>query len=331
MKSFLSFVLVGIWCPAANATEPPARQSTPPRNRIVRVVAVSQADLDRSKGDLLNQTMERLDRAGSFRPDIASLPEVFLPGDPEVVPGPVTQRLAAWARQHSSYVIFGLRTRAGGKLYNSAILLDRQGRVAGQYHKIHPTEGELGEGIHPGEEDPPVFETDFGKIGIQICFDVNWWRTWERLKDKGARIVFFPAAYPAARQLSALALTNQFYVVSSTQSRLSRIYDITGEELAVSGQFQPWAGAAIPIGKRLFEIDFHTRKAREIQKKYGPKVDLKWYHGDDWFTLASLDPELTVEDLMAEFGLTPLDDYRVRAGRAIDKARVGSRPAANSK
>jgi hypothetical protein len=49
-----------------------------------------------------------------------------------------------------------------------------------------------------------------------------------------------------------------------------------------------------------------------------------WLHDDDWFSLASLDPDLTVEDLMAEYGLTPLSDYRVRATAAIEKAREGA-------
>lgn len=291
------------------------------RNPLVRVVTVSQAGLDLNSSDILDRSMERLDQAASFRPDIAALPEVFVRGEPETIPGPITRRLAEWSRRNSSYLIFGLRTRSGDKIYNSAILLDRDGRVAGQFNKIHPTEGELSEKVHPGNPDPPVFKTDFGVIGIQICFDVNWLDGWKRLKEKGASIVFFPAAYPAALHLSALALENQYFVVSSTQSRLSRIYDITGEVVAVTGQFQQWAGAVLPLGKRLFEIDFHSQKAREIQKKYGSRVEVGWRHEDDWFTLASLDPELTVPDLIAEFGLTPLDDYRIRAAKAVEDAR----------
>ena len=58
-----------------------------PRNRIVRVVSVSQADL-RQGPKLLDETFERLERAASFRPDIAALPEVFVDGPPEAVPGP---------------------------------------------------------------------------------------------------------------------------------------------------------------------------------------------------------------------------------------------------
>ena len=294
----------------------------PPRNPVVRVVSIGQEYLDRTNRDrLLEDTMERVDRSAAFRPDIVALPEVFLPGDPESIPGPVTRRLAEWAERHSSYVLFGLRTKTDGKMYNSAVLLDRRGQLVGQYNKAYPTEKELADGVHPGDTDPPVFQTDFGKIGVQICFDVNWWDSWRKLKQKGARLVFFPAAYPADRQLAALAVANQVFIASATNSRLSRIYDITGEVLAESGRFQPWAGAVLPLGRRLFEIDFNTAKVRAAQMKYGPKIDLKWYHEDDWFTLASLDPQLTLEDLTAEFGLVPLNEYRERATKAVEEAR----------
>jgi len=297
------------------------------RNPIVRVVTVSQAELRGGNGDLLEETMARLQQASAFRPDIACLPELFSRKAPESVPGPVTERLSAWAREHSSYVVFGLKTIAGGKVYNSALLVDRKGQIVGQFNKMHPTENELAEGTIPGDAEPSLFETDFGTIGIQICFDINWWDNWKRLKQKGAKIVFFPSAYPAARQLSALALMTQTYVVSSAIRGPSQIYDITGQSLAASGHHQPWAAAALPIGKRLFEIDFHADKARAIQKKYGSKVELAFLHDDDWFTLASLDPDVATEDIIAEFGLTPLDDYRVRAGKAVEKARSAAKAA----
>lgn len=117
---------------------------------------------------------------------------------------------------------------------------------------------------------------------------------------------------------------NQYYIVSATMTRQSRIYDITGEVLAASGQYQRWAGATLPLGKKLFETDFHTRKVRQIQQKYGSKVEVNWLHDDDWFTLASLDPGLTVEDIEREFDLIPLDAYRIRSGKAVDEARTGA-------
>ena len=219
-------------------------------------------------------------------------------------------------------MVLGQKTLVRGKAYNSAVVIDRQGRVAGQYDKMHPTEGELTEGTVPGGTDAPVFTTDFGVIGIQICFDVNWWENWRSLKAKGAKLIFFPSAYPAARQIAMLALMNECYVATSNQRGPCAVYDITGAVLASSGHYQHWAAAALPLGKRLFEVDFHAAKARQIQAKYGAKVELTWFHDDDWFTLASLDRDLTVEDLIAEFGLTPLEDYRQRAGGAVRAARA---------
>lgn len=303
--------------PAVN----PAAQGAEFR-RQVRVVTITQDRLRPSSPELLDETMERLEQAASSQPDIAVLPETFLPEVDEVLPGAVTRRLSEWSRAHSAYLLFGFKVRDGSVLYNSAILLDRAGQLVGRYDKIHPTEQELERGIRPGVKNPPVFETDFGRIGVQICFDVNWWEPWQELADKGARIVFFPAAYPAARQLAALALRHHYYIVSSTKDRPSRIYDITGETLASTGRFQPWAAAELALDKQIFELDYNTRKLRALQKKYGARVDVEWFHEDDWFTLASRDPALAVADLVQEFGLTPLAPYHKRAHQAIEDART---------
>ena len=102
-----------------------------------------------------------------------AMPESFTNGEPETVPGPTTKRLSRWAKEHKCYVICPILIRDNDRTYNAAIVIDRQGRIIGRYCKIRPTEGELNRGICPGPKDPPVFETDFGTIGIQICFDVN--------------------------------------------------------------------------------------------------------------------------------------------------------------
>jgi predicted amidohydrolase len=324
MIRLLPLLLAVVYAGSARADEP-----RPVRNHLVRVVTISTDRLSaNSTGGILEGAMERLNQAAAFQPDIACLPEVFTRTAAEPVPGPTTERLGAWAQKHACYVIAGIKTLAEGRTYNSAVLLDRRGAIVGQFKKMHPTERELEEGVTPGPTDPPVFDTDFGRIGVQICFDVNWWENWRRLKEKGARIVFFPAAYPAAQQLSAIALENEFFVVSSTGTRPSRIYDITGSVLSATGDYQHWTGAVLPLGRTLYEVDFHVQKVRSIQQKYGSKVEVRWYHDDDWFTLASLDPDLTVEDIEKEFGLSPLQQYRIRAGKAVESARSkAARPA----
>jgi predicted amidohydrolase len=291
------------------------------KNRAVQVATVSQDYLlePQQKG-MLGDTLDRLEASACCQPDIVCLPEVFTGSEPETVPGPMTERLSQWAKAKSAYVVCPMMTLVGRQKHNSAVIIDRAGTIIGQYHKTHPTEGELDSGIAPGSS-APVFETDFGKIGIQICFDVNWHEVWHSLKAKGAEIVFFPAAFPAHRMLSTLAWLNEYYVVSSTRTRPSRIYDISGEVMAASGMFQPWAQATLHLSKRLFEIDYHTSKMKQLQQRYGRRVLVQWCHDDDRFTLASLDPELSVEQLIEEFELVPLREYLVRAGRVIDTAR----------
>ena len=323
------FLMLGLFVVASH---PNAAAENRGPNPIPRVVTVSQAGLSRHQSnDLLEPTIERLNQARSFHPDIVCLPEVFSNRDAESVPGPVTEKLAAWARANSSYVIFGLRTKKGGRDFNSAILLDRQGKIIGQYDKIHPTDDEMQGGITPGAEvGPPVFRTDFGTIGMLICFDVNWREGWQHLKQNGAQIIFWPSAYPAARQLPALALSNEIYIVSSTMSGRSSIYDITGEVLASTGSHQEWVGASIPLGKRLFETDYNAAKVPDLQRDYGSKVQVVWDHESDWITLASLDPHLTVDDLIAKYGLIPLRQYIARSTETINKTRSNAESHASS-
>jgi len=326
----LLFVLFPIRKPTLSQTNESHKQdpNQPQKNHLVRVVTVSQDGIDEKPGKLrLDATITRLNRAAPFEPDIVCLPETLTRGKPEFVPGPTTNRLSKWAKEHSCYVICPILSYSDRNIFNSAILIDRQGKIVGRYDKIRPTEGELDRSICPGKIDPPIFQTDFGKIGIQICFDVNWHAQWKQLKKKGADIIFFPSAYPAARQLKTLAWLNQCFIVSSTLTRPSSIYDITGEIIETTGKYRHWAGAVLPLGKRLFEIDFHVGKMRDIEKKYGSRVSIQWYHDDDLVSLASLDPELTVADIINEFELTPHTAYIQRAQKAQDKHR----PATTSK
>jgi predicted amidohydrolase len=267
-------------------------------------------------------TFQRMEEAAACRPDILCLPECSAGRHCEPVPeGPAAGRLAEWAKDHNCYVVAGLRSECEGRKFNSALLFDRRGKYLGKYDKMHLTRPELDAGICPGRLDPPVFQTDFGVIGVQICFDVNWSAGWEALRRKGAGIVFYPAAFPAHVRLAAYTWLYGYYIVSSTNSRRSRLYDIAGEVLAETGEFRQWAAARLPLGKRLFEIDFHVEKARQIERKYGPRVEVRWCHDDDWWTLASLDPELCVEGIIREFELVPKDRYVAASEADIQAAR----------
>ncbi len=112
----------------------------------------------------------------------------------ETVPGPSTERIAEWCAQHDLYVAIGLVERDphdADVLYNAAAFVGPDG-IQGTYRKLHlgslpwVTEGVT---FTPGSA-LPVFETRFGPVGIQICYDFWFNPELTRLLAlKGARII----------------------------------------------------------------------------------------------------------------------------------------------
>lgn len=100
-------------------------------------------------------------------------------------------RFGTLARRHNMYVIVPILTTIDGLVRNIAMVLDRQGKYIGHYAKVHCIENEKALGVVPGDEWP-VFELDFGRIGIQICHDNSFPESARCLTLNGAEIVFWP-------------------------------------------------------------------------------------------------------------------------------------------
>jgi len=284
--------------------------------------------------DNLAKTHELLERACAMRPDIICLPEVFATRGvayeraeqvAQPVPGLITETAARVARQHSTYVICPLLERREDKVYNSAVLLDRQGEIVGAYEKMHPVPDQeykvLEKGVASGLE-PKVFETDFGRIGILICFDINWPEEWATLKKKGAEIVFWPSAYEGGMPLQSRALDHHYYVVSSVTGMHSRIIDITGRILAETGLYNDIAELEIDLDKKALSTDYNLQKVPAIRARYGRDVAMQMFLDEDIFTLESLRADVGVADLVAEFDLELWSDYIARCAKAQEAQRI---------
>ncbi len=100
------------------------------------------------------------------------------------------KRLRDLAARYKIYIVFGLTENRGGKFYNTALLVDRAGNIAGRYSKTHLQNHDLR--YAPGD-DLPVFDTPWGKVGILICADRRWPETARVLRLKGARVVLIPS------------------------------------------------------------------------------------------------------------------------------------------
>ena len=108
------------------------------------------------------------------------------------IPGKTTDRLASIASENGCYIICGIDEKDKKKIYDSAVLIDRSGKIVGTYRKVHLWDKEK-EFFTPGKEFP-VFQTEIGRVGIGICYDVEFPEPARNMAKRGAQIVFFPSA-----------------------------------------------------------------------------------------------------------------------------------------
>ncbi len=162
--------------------------------------------------------LRAVDNAGACDPDIIVLGEAMydrgtglpLSETAETDTGSMCMLMRQKAQEYSSYIIYNLHEIDGGEYFNTSILFDRKGDIVGKYRKTQLTVSELEKGMTPGHESP-VFDTDFGRIGILICYDHYFPHTTTILADKGAEIIFMSSAGDAEEKLSARAMDNGIY------------------------------------------------------------------------------------------------------------------------
>ncbi len=295
-----------------------------PGNRLPRevwVATISQNGMHAKtwKG-MSAQMIRRMNEVVPFKPDIICLPEVFPfvnldSGRPPVgriaeeAPGEVSRPFARFARDHDCYVVCPIYTKEADKCYNAALFFDRKGALAGEYRKVHPTVGEMDNGVTPGPLPPPVFKTDFGIVGAQICFDIEWTDSWRLLRQAGAEMVFWTSAFAGGNVVNTKAWQNKYVVVSSTRKDTSKICDISGVTVAQTGRWNDWVCAPVNLEKAFLHTWPFCRRFDEIKAKYGRKVRITNFAEEEWSIIESRAPEISVADVLKEFELQAYEDY----------------------
>ena len=299
--------------------------------RVSTVAFQGVAAGDNYKVRLRDKMAADLELAAQAKPDLVVLPETFnmggipmdqWPDHADTIPGPLFDCAAELAAQHRMYLCLPLLERDGDQLFNTACFIDREGQVLGKYHKYQPTIGEMEFGVLPGA-DAEAFDTDFGKVGAAICFDLKFVEVGQRLAANGARLVCFPSAFIGGDRLLHWARDFGFYLLSSCTAR-SYLVDMAGRFLGTTGGednqvraglLPPILSAVINMDRMHLHLDYNQNQFQEILKKYGPGVEIENHYPEAHFTLASLMEDVTVEDLAQEFGLEPWVDYLARARR----------------
>jgi apolipoprotein N-acyltransferase len=266
----------------------------------------------------------RIDEAAWEKPDLILLPETFTGlgsggqdwfASAEPIPGPTTDALAAKARQHHTHIVCPILEVRDGKRYNSAALIDRTGAILGVYNKMHPTIGELDGGIVPGTE-APAWDTDFGRVGCAICFDLNFRDVAASLLDNGAEVVCFTSMYRGGLSTHIWAFDFGFWFISATPTENSVILNPLGQLVVQSFAYSPMITAQVNLDSIVCHIDCNQEKIPALKKKYGPLAEIHSISPEAVFLLTSHHPTVSVSEMVEEFKFEPRTDYWIRANAA---------------
>jgi len=286
--------------------------------RPVRIISLSFS------GESLDKIAALIDQEAAKGADLIGLPEIW-PGDkPETLDGPTVTAMARLAKKHRVYIVSPMYRKQGNKVFNTAVLLDREGNVACLYDKVYPfwSEWDKHKNLEPGN-DAPVYQADFGKVGFAICFDANFPEVWKRLADQGAELVIWSSAYSAGSTLQSHALINHFYIVTSTLARDCLVYDITGERiLDEKSDGITVSRITVDLDRTIHHLDFNAEKRDKLLKEHADDVMLeKSFSREAWFVLKARRPGVSARALAHEYGIEELRDYINRSRRDIDKLR----------
>lgn len=174
-------------------------------SRDIKVTTIQPPVPDANKVrtiDMINKGLELLEESGKTSSDVSCLPEYFnvfglsledsrkkAMSHQELI----LEQIIKINRKFSMYTILSVMEKRGEKFYNTGLIIDRKGVITGRYDKMHLTRKEKEENGITSGDSYPVFDLDFGRAGIMICYDIYFPETARILTLNGAEIIFFPS------------------------------------------------------------------------------------------------------------------------------------------
>ncbi len=296
-----------------------------PRSQVGRPVKVATIAIgcggDHEKK--LKLALEHLEAAGQANVAIACLPEEFSGTKAEPIPGPTTKAVGALAKKYHMYVVCPIRELASeGRQYNTAVLLDRRGNPVGSYRKVFPFWNEKGVSLG---RDVPVFDTDFGRIAMLICFDANFDELWQQAERKGAEMVFWPSAYGGGMPLNGYAMIHSYYIVATG---FGDVIDLMGKNVSTVGPLPQQFLATVDLDLTIVHQDFNKEKVERLLGEQKGKIELLSGVGAKagWYVLRAVAPGVRVADLCKQYKIETLREYRHRSRQQLDALRAADKP-----
>ncbi len=227
----------------------------------------------------------------------------------------VQDALAELARAHHCYLTYSaLIEKPDGFRRNAVVLLDRRGEIAGEYHKNHVMVEERTQHNTLYGRDIALFDCDFGRMGCVICFDLNFDELRLRYKAAKPDLLIFSSIFNGGLMQPYWAFSCRAHLVSAIGGgTLGSIISPLGQTLTQTTNYFPFTTATVNLDCAVAHLDYNWDKLRAMKAKYGVGVKVTDPGCLGSVLVSAESPELTIDGLIAEFGLELLDDYLARA------------------
>jgi hypothetical protein len=263
------------------------------------------------------------------RPDLIVLPEVCdRPGNLSVEArreyyeargDRMAEMLASFAAAHRCYVTYpAVRKMADGTWRNSVTLFDRGGQVAGAYRKNYlvPHENTQGRCLYGSKAQ--VIECDFGRVGMLICFDLNFDELLNTYANQRPDLLLFCSMYHGGLMQRYWAYTCRCHFASAIAGLASGVTSPIGEVVAQSSNYTDSVTTPVNLDCRVVHLDFEPQ-IRAMKQRHGRDVTIIDPGHLGSVLVTSEHKDITISQMLSEFQLPDIDDYfaSARAHRAI--------------
>ena len=251
--------------------------------------ALLQTKVYADKAENINAAAKYLEIAAKEKADLVTLPEMFncpyqsknFPVYAEPEGGETWQALSGLAKKYGVYLSAGTipESDKAGRTYNTAYVFDRAGKQIAKHRKMHLFDIAVEGGQHFRESDTltagneiTVFDTEFGTMGICVCYDMRFPELSRLMALKGAKVILVPAAFnmttgPAHWEIMfrSRALDNQVFAIGTAPARDTEAgYVSWGHSIIVS----PWGDVVKQMDEKEGYI-IHTIDLKYVERIRG--------------------------------------------------------------
>lgn len=227
-------------------------------------------------------------------------------------PGAFLRKYIEFATSEKCHVAGSMKTTRGGKAFNSIVFVSPKGDVLGVYEKSNLTQGEHEIGLTPGD-GAVVVESEIGRLGGIICFDLNFEWLRNEYRAKSPDILCFASMFHGGIAQEFWAYDCRSFLASSLYFHGCGIRDPFGRPLAMTDCYNTVAKTRINLDRAMVHLDFNREKFPDIERKYKGEVIVDVPANIGPALIYSMTPKRTAMDIVEEFKLELLDDYLDRS------------------